>query len=206
MQQLQTIYYALQCGDAKTAVSTLKNCTAKILAENDLFAAKHSYRILGYVLVSLKLETSCPTDIPIPPFRGDDIHMLYEKDLPQCFYSIAAQIRQQHTEQTERLEQDILEYIQINLANQQLSIALVSDHFHISAPTLQKRMNAICGKTFSAYVESSRMEKARQLLRETNDTVQDIAESVGYINSNSFFKAFKRNFGETPLSYRNRNC
>ncbi|MBQ6876616.1 MAG: helix-turn-helix transcriptional regulator, partial [Lachnospiraceae bacterium] len=70
--------------------------------------------------------------------------------------------------------------------------------------TLQKRMNSACGKTFSAYVESLRMQRAQQLLRETSDTVQEIAEAVGYINANSFYKAYKRCFGEPPLSYRNR--
>ena len=48
------------------------------------------------------------------------------------------------------------------------------------------------------------MKQAQQLLRETADTVQEIAEAVGYINANSFYKAYKRCFGETPLSYRNR--
>ena len=47
------------------------------------------------------------------------------------------------------------------------------------------------------------MEKARLLLRDTTATVQEIAEAVGYINANSFYKAYKRCFGEPPLSYRN---
>ena len=34
--------------------------------------------------------------------------------------------------------------------------------------------------------------------------VQEIAEAVGYLNANSFYKAYKRCFGETPISYRNR--
>ena len=69
---------------------------------------------------------------------------------------------------------------------------------------MQKRINAVSGKTFSAYVESVRMQRAQQLLRETSDTVLEIAEAIGYSNKNSFHKAYKRYFGEPPLSYRNR--
>jgi len=204
MQQLQSIYYALQSGDAKAAVSSLKNSTAKILSTNDQFSAKHTHRILGYVLISLKLENSCLTNIPIPAFRSDDLQSLFEQEFPDCFYSIAAQLKQQHMKHTEQLEQNVLGFIQDNLANAQLSVSMVAEHFHISAPTLQKRINAISGKTFSAYVESIRMQRAQQLLRETSDTVLEIAEAVGYINTNSFYKAYKRCFGEPPLSYRNR--
>lgn len=204
MQQLQTIYSALQCGDVKTAVSALKNSTSKLLANDDEFTAKYSYRMLSYVLVRLKLENSNIINVPIPPYRHDDIHKLFEEELPQCFTLVAECLKQQQMEQTEKLDQDILDFIRDNLANQQLSVTLVAEQFHISAPTLQKRMNACCEMTFSAYVEAARMEKARQLLRDTNATVQEIAETVGYINSNSFYKAYKRCFGEPPLAYRNR--
>ena len=203
MQQLQTIYAALQCGDAKTAVHTLKSSTVKLLANDDEFTAKYSYRMLSYVLVRLKLENSSIMNVPLPPYRHDNIHKLFEEDLSQCFTLIAERLKQQHAEQTEKLDQDILDFIQTNLANQQLSVTLVAEQFHISAPTLQKRMNSCCGMTFSAYVETARMEKARLLLRDTTATVQEIAEAVGYINANSFYKAYKRCFGEPPLSYRN---
>lgn len=46
------------------------------------------------------------------------------------------------------------------------------------------------------------MDKARQMLRETDLTVQEISESCGYAAPNSFHKAYKRRFGETPLTMR----
>lgn len=203
IQQLQTIYYALQCGDANAAIATLQKGTANTLAQNDLFSAKHYYRMLGYVLVSLKTEFACIVDVPIPTFYNGKIRPFFETEMPQCFRAIAEKIRQQNAEQTVKLEQYLLLYIQENLANQQLNVTMVAEHFQISSTTLQKRMYTICGKTFSAYVESIRRKRAQQLLRETSDTMQEIAEAVGYINANSFYKAYKRCFGEPPLSYRN---
>ena len=160
--------------------------------------------MLGYVLVSLKMEFACIADVPIPTFHNGNIRQFFKAEMPQCFREIADRIRQQNTEQTEKLDQELLLYIQENFADPQLCVTMVAEHFQISASTLQKRMNSACGKTFSAYVETMRMQRAQQLLRETSDTVQEIAEAVGYINANSFYKAYKRCFGETPISYRNR--
>ena len=153
---------------------------------------------------NIDMENDCLTDIPIPAFRSDDLQSLFEQEFPDCFYLIAAQLKQQQMKNAEQLEQNILSFIQDNLSNSQLSVSMVAEHFHISAPTLQKRINAVSGKTFSAYVESVRMQRAQQLLRETSDTVLEIAEAIGYSNKNSFHKAYKRYFGEPPLAYRNR--
>ena len=202
--QLQTIYHALQCGDAQTASTILQRSASAMIAQNDLFSAKHSYRMLGYILVTLKMEFSCISDIPIPVFSNENIQQYFLQDLPAYFVAISERMKQQKAQNSEQLESDIVQYIQDNLTNPQLGVTMVAEQFNISATTLQKRMNAACNSTFSAYVESVRMEKAQQLLRETADTVQEIAEAVGYVNANSFYKAYKRRYGESPLAYRNR--
>lgn len=47
-----------------------------------------------------------------------------------------------------------------------------------------------------------RLEKAAQLLRETNDSVRTIALNTGYDDSLSFSKAFKQKYNITPSGYR----
>lgn len=180
-------------------------CVTKFFDCNNRLSAKYTYRMLWYLLVRLKLENNNIIDVPLPAFKENNIHKLFEEDLPQCFVRIAESLKQQQIKQTEKLDQNILDFIQANLSNQQLGVSLVIEHFSISAPTLQKRMQACCQMTFSAYVETSRMEKAKQLLRDTDATVQEIAETVGYINANSFYKAYKRRYGEPPLIYRNQH-
>ncbi len=204
IQQLQAIYSALQCGDDKTAIHVLKSGTARMLATGDQFAAQFTHRLLNCFLIHLKLENNSLLNIPIPTYRPDKIRKLYEEKLPECFTQIAGCLKQQHAEETEKLNQDILDFIQANLTNQQLSVTLVAEEFHISAPTLQKRISTCTHMTFSAYVETARMEKARQLLKDTNATVKEIAEETGYISTNSFYRAYKRRYGEPPLTYRNQ--
>jgi YesN/AraC family two-component response regulator len=48
----------------------------------------------------------------------------------------------------------------------------------------------------------SRIEKAKQLLKETQETVQDISVQVGYVYTMSFIRVFKKTTGLTPGEYR----
>ena len=50
------------------------------------------------------------------------------------------------------------------------------------------------------------MKVAEELLKETNDSIADIAYAIGYSSSQSFTKAFKRFFKETPAQYKKKSA
>ncbi len=58
------------------------------------------------------------------------------------------------------------------------------------------------GMNFTAYLLSVRMEKAKQMLVETNETISAIGESVGYKDSRYFSQTFARAVGVKPALYR----
>jgi two-component system, response regulator YesN len=47
-----------------------------------------------------------------------------------------------------------------------------------------------------------RLEKASELLHETDLTVADISLKVGFHSDDYFYRAFRRKFGMTPLQWR----
>jgi AraC family transcriptional regulator len=62
-------------------------------------------------------------------------------------------------------------------------------------------------KTFSGitpyqYLTKVRMEKGRELLRNTDLRLTDISEKVGFEFPNSFIKAFRKTYGSSPMQYR----
>ena len=202
MLQLQTIYSSLQSGDEKAAIKSLNSCTTSLFSCYEHFSAKYTYRMLDYMLLRLRLENDCISNVTSPSFNEHNVYKLFNEDFPQCFTQIAAKINQQQKKLHTKLDQDIIDFIQSNLTDPQLGITMVTDHFSISAPTLQKRMQARCQMTVSAYIESSRMKMANQLLRNTDTAIQEIAKAVGYSTVNSFYKAYKRLYNESPLDYR----
>jgi len=58
------------------------------------------------------------------------------------------------------------------------------------------------GMTVSEYIQKIRIQEACRLLKETDNTVIDIAQQVGYKDIKFFNKVFKRNVGLTPGKYR----
>ena len=58
------------------------------------------------------------------------------------------------------------------------------------------------GINFSAYLVNIRMEKAKEMICDTNETIAAIAESVGYKDSRYFSQIFTKTVGVKPALYR----
>jgi len=72
------------------------------------------------------------------------------------------------------------------------------DHSHF----LQHRFAHFLGKTPHEYVQYHRLSLAQTLLRETSESLTEIALSVGYKTQSAFTMAFKRQLGMPPGVYR----
>jgi two-component system response regulator YesN len=58
------------------------------------------------------------------------------------------------------------------------------------------------GMSLVDFITAERMKKARELLSTTDQSIRDIALSVGYSNISYFSRQFKRVQGQTPLEFR----
>lgn len=67
-----------------------------------------------------------------------------------------------------------------------------------------KVFKAEVGTGFAAYVNKLRIKKAKELLRDSNLTLADITQSVGYSNQQYFSRVFKADTGMAPGQYKNR--
>lgn len=62
----------------------------------------------------------------------------------------------------------------------------------------------VTGKSPQEYLIQCRMDRSRQLLLETDLSIQEIAISVGYDDRLTFSRIFKKNYGESPARFRTR--
>lgn len=60
------------------------------------------------------------------------------------------------------------------------------------------------GRPFAVYMRGRRIEKARQLLEDSDLTVGEVAEALGYRDPAHFSRAFQRVVGLYPTVYRDR--
>jgi two-component system response regulator YesN len=91
-------------------------------------------------------------------------------------------------------------YVQNNI--QCATLESAADEVCMSAPYLSKLFKSKIGENFSDYLIAQKMEKAAELLRQTDSKVYEISEQVGYSNPNNFARTFKKYFGVTPYQYR----
>ncbi|WP_080836249.1 helix-turn-helix domain-containing protein [Cohnella massiliensis] len=82
-----------------------------------------------------------------------------------------------------------------------ISLDSCADRLKISPFILSKMFKEIVGVNFIDYLTDIRLEKARELLRDTDLKISEVAESVGYQHS-YFNRLFKKKEGVTPTHYR----
>jgi two-component system, response regulator YesN len=102
------------------------------------------------------------------------------------------------------LVKQVLTYINANYTKE-LSMKSLSDTFKVNAAHLGQLLKKETGEMFSDYLNRIRVEKAMELLSNTDLKAGKISEMVGYLDSNHFFKCFKKVTGISPTEYRNRD-
>ena len=83
-----------------------------------------------------------------------------------------------------------------------ISMKEMADLCHLSPSYFSRTFNRETGESFANYINRRKIALAKELLRETNKSITQIAEESGYINISNFIAVFKRMEGVTPSVYR----
>ena len=95
----------------------------------------------------------------------------------------------------------VCDYIGQHL-NQHISLAMLSQHVHMTENYLSRYFKQETGTTVVAYINDRKIEKARKMFREDRESVRTAAESFGYADLSHFVKMFKRITGISPNLYK----
>ena len=94
-------------------------------------------------------------------------------------------------------------YIEQNYNESSLSVERVAEQFDITRGHLCRIFKEEAGMTYIEFVTELRIREAKRRLRDGEESIQSILESVGYHDAASFHRKFKQLTGVTPLQYRN---
>ncbi|MCX4750043.1 DJ-1/PfpI family protein [Kitasatospora sp. NBC_01287] len=103
---------------------------------------------------------------------------------------------------TRRIE-DLRHHIARSL-EQPLTVADLAVFAHVSERQLTRIFKTELGMTPSAYVESARVERARNQLESTDATLERVASTCGFGTTDTLVRAFRRRLDTTPTEYRLR--
>ncbi|MGO4495239.1 helix-turn-helix domain-containing protein [Paenibacillus sp. 2RAB27] len=96
----------------------------------------------------------------------------------------------------------LLVYIREHYRESEFSLELLSEKFQLNPSYISKLFKEYTEKNFIDYLIEIRINASKELLVVKNRKINDIAEWVGYTNTRSYLRAFKKYTGMTPTEYR----
>jgi two-component system response regulator YesN len=96
----------------------------------------------------------------------------------------------------------VKDIVQQNLA-EDISLQRIAEQVGLTPHYVSGLFKTVTGQNYSDYVTDSRMNKAKQLLKDTSLKIHEIANLTGYVSAKHFMNVFKQRVGTTPSDYRN---
>lgn len=106
-----------------------------------------------------------------------------------------------HNEVSNYTIDKILAYISEHY-NEQLSLKMLADKFHFNYYYLSSYFTAHNKEGFSEYLNKIRINKAIQILKNSDVSISEVSYMVGYSDNSYFCKVFKKYTDYTPSRYK----
>ncbi|WP_425262072.1 YSIRK-targeted surface antigen transcriptional regulator [Streptococcus castoreus] len=179
----------------------------------DTLRSEKNYSIIAFDRLS-QIAISCGMDI-VEAYSSREEFMktselatslpkvLEIRDASLVFYTQKiGDIRNRHLKHASPTVNAIIQYININL-HKNLLTPEIAEHFHMSESKLRQVFKRGTDLTIYQYTSNMKIQKAKALLRAAY-SIHEISDILGFADPSHFSKFFKKNTGENPKSYQNR--
>lgn len=112
-------------------------------------------------------------------------------------------LKSEFVQQQERARQlkKLLDHISLNYS-EKVTLVQAARMVGMSPPKFTKVFKRVAGMTLVNYVTHVRLSHAARFLRESTQSVAEVASAVGFSDQSYFDRRFREAFGQTPLQYR----
>ena len=109
---------------------------------------------------------------------------------------------EQQAEDKTRNIVDILSYIHEHYLDDNFSVKYLAAYFETSISNISHFFKKNVGVSISQYIDQIKLDKAKELLENSDSKISEIAKMLRYNNSTVFIEMFKKYEGMTPGGYR----
>lgn len=99
-----------------------------------------------------------------------------------------------------RIHDDMLKHL-----DERITIESLSQKYLMNSTTLKAMFKSVYGDSLATHMKVHRMQHAAHLLTDTDMTLSEIAQAVGYESQSKFTAAFKNYYDILPREYRKKN-
>jgi len=96
---------------------------------------------------------------------------------------------------------DITAYIEQNISNQNITMAMVGDSVNMSHSTLYRKIKALTGISGNEFIRKVRLHHSLHLMIHEHRNISEAAYESGFNNIPYFRNCFKEEYGMTPTEY-----
>jgi len=104
----------------------------------------------------------------------------------------------------ERTITQIKTFIHKNL-HRNLTLTEIANAVNYNSTYISRLFPQMTGQNLFQYIMQEKISRAKEYLTQSNDSIQDIAEKLGFDTSQYFSSVFKKHTGFSPRDYRNRS-
>jgi len=101
------------------------------------------------------------------------------------------------------LRDKIIDYVRDNYSDSNLCLNSIAVMFSVTPSYITRYFKDQTGYPLIQYVDMLRLEKAKELLKESDLRLKELVSKIGYIDETNFIRKFKKSEGLTPIQYRN---
>ena len=198
---------AMREGNAKLAQAILR----QLSEENAALHLSHTliqrvatllYETMRRIIFEAKLPAETFLEIEEPQYAGSLTQVFRMAE--RAALCICEQTLRKKEAASVGINQSLVEYVDENVFDPELSLNMLSDIFGVSNASISRLFKNATGDTFYNYITDRRMRRAQELLRLRGYSPKGMAAEVGYDNEYSFKRAFVRQYGITPKEYAER--
>lgn len=118
------------------------------------------------------------------------------------YMMVCESIRTEKYRRSQRVRTDILKFIDENCLDDKLTLQSLADIFGVTVPYLSKFVKDHTGNNFLDYIARMRIHIAKEMLCSGKYSIQQVGEQVGYLNTLTFRRVFRKIEGVNPGDYR----
>lgn len=215
---LEEIINIIQENTKFAATITSNDCISCIINENDFLEKEMD--IIMEDLVSLQDTISKKIDITVSIGIGTSVNSLdsikfshryaglavqYALSIGSnqvIFYSEIENSKVAASVNKDSIADKVEEYVDNNFSRQDFSVEEIAEEVDLSLGYVRQIFRTEKDMTLNDYIMMKRIDKAKELLKTTDDTAKDISEAVGYYDNRYFYTLFKKKVGMTTEEFR----
>lgn len=181
-----------------------EKCHSGTLLRGSLYAVSHLFMRLEASVRSQ--NTAVPDGVAgdaVKAYRFSSIDQL-EEGSRQALHDLIMALDMQKDKKAVTLFDQIDTFIRQNYQHPDLNVDMIADHLNFSVVYLRRVYKQGSGSSISDAILKLRIEKAKQALLVHSSRVNDVSQQVGFLDTGTFIRSFKKLEGMTPGAYKSQ--